>query len=362
LKELLNYGITNKCSDIHITERKISKVRIQGDIKNVTGKIIGVDTIDGFVEEYMPKVLNKYIELREHRVLKPVDAAFEYLGRRFRANIYMSSSGINLAIRILNDKFLTLDKLCLPESIANFTELGTGLVLVVGTTGSGKSTTLASIIDAINHKRCENIITIEHPIEYKYVEDLCRIEQCEVGTHVESFDEATIAAMRQDPDIVLVGELRDLSTIQNAVTLAETGHLVFGTLHAKSIPDTVDRIIDVFPAGQQEQIRFQVSSVLKGIVHQRLIKSNLGGMTPLVEMLMLDDVASAMIRQRQKSNALRDYLRGKSELGNVHIADNAAWHSKCGRIDIESIKNILLPDDYNIAKSILSERMIRGGF
>ena len=317
--------------------------------------------IDEFVEMFIPGIHKEYIMLREGKSKLPVDGSFLFDGRRFRINIYRSMSGINLALRLLSDRIQSLDRLFLPDSMEQFTELTSGLVLVVGTTGSGKSTTLASIIDAINHKRKENIHCIEQPVEYVYKPDLCRIEQIEVGVHVESFNVATVAALRQDPDIIFVGEMRDLSTIQNAITLAETGHLVFSTLHAKSIPETIDRLIDVFPAEQQEQIRFQVSSVLRGIVQQKLVKDTNGGRIPLVEILFFDDVTASMLRQRQKSNALRDYLRGKSALGNVHISDNAAWHAKNGRLQLESVKNILSPDDYTISKCIVSAETTKSG-
>lgn len=361
MKEIMHYAIEKECSDIHITEGKQVSLRQNGELTGFAGKPVSLSAIDEFVETIIPGVLKEYIALREGKSKLPIDGAFVFSSRRFRVNIYKSMSGTSLAIRLLSNRIQSLDSLYLPDSIHRFTELTSGLVLVVGTTGSGKSTTLATVIDAINHKRRENILCIEQPIEYVHKPDLCRIEQIEVGVHVESFDAATIAAMRQDPDIILVGEMRDLSTIQNAITLAETGHLVFATLHAKSIPDTIDRLIDVFPAGQQEQIRFQVSSVLRGIVQQRLVKDTKDGRIPLVEMLIFDDVTASMLRQRQKSNAIRDYLRGKSVLGNVHIADNAAWHAKHGRLNLESVKNILSPDDYTIAKCILSAGTARPG-
>lgn len=231
---------------------------------------------------------------------------------------------------------------------------------MVGTTGSGKSTTLAAVIDAVNHSRSENILTIEQPIEYVHNPDKSRIEQIEVGVHIDSFEAATVAAMRQNPNIILVGEMRDLETIQNAITLAETGHVVYGTLHAKSVTDTVDRIIDVFPPKQQEQIRIKLAGVLRGILHQMLVRTGQGGLVPLVEQLVVDDVIAAMILGKQKSNTIRDYLRGKSALGNVHIADNAAWHIRNGRIHIEDVKNMLSPDDYSLVKAMTQNETGRG--
>ncbi|OQB12874.1 MAG: Twitching mobility protein [Firmicutes bacterium ADurb.Bin193] len=362
MKEILKYAIEKNASDIHITVGISVWVRVKGEFKKYIGKTVHYSDVDGFVEDSLPELLHEYIEFREKRRTEPIDGAFEFINRRFRINIYRSMNGINIALRLLSDKILPLDKLYLPDATKCFTEVANGLIVVVGTTGSGKSTTLAAMIDAINHSRSENILTIEQPIEYIHYPDLCRIEQMEVGVHVESFEMATIAAMRQDPNIILIGEMRDLPTIQNAITLAETGHVVYGTLHAKSVTETPDRMIDVFPAKQQEQIRMQLANVLKGVIHQTLIRTKNCGVAPLIEQLAVDDVVSAMILQKQKANAIRDYLRGKSAYGNVHIADNAAWHVKSGRTDIEPLKTILSADDYNMAKAIVANLSVRGGF
>ena len=361
MREILKYAIQNNASDIHITQDKIVWIRIKGEFKKHLANV-ALSSIDEFAENFLPDLIGNYKNFRNKNNTNPIDGAFEFMDRRFRVNIYYSMNGVNIALRLLSDKILSLDKLYLPESTMNFTKIHSGLVLVVGTTGSGKSTTLAAIIDSINHNRSENILTIESPIEYIHKPDKCRIEQIEVGVHVDSFETATVAAMRQNPNIILVGELRDLATIQNAITLAETGHVVYGTLHAKSVTETADRMIDVFPPKQQEQIRLQLANVLKGVIHQTLVRTLNGGIVPLIEQLVVDDVVSAMILQRQKANAMRDYLRGKSQLGNIHIADNAVWHAGFGRIEIESLKGILTNDDYNMAKAILASTKMRGGF
>ncbi|MBS7306102.1 MAG: Flp pilus assembly complex ATPase component TadA [Lachnospiraceae bacterium] len=357
---ILKYAIENNASDIHITQNKKSWVRVKGLLKQM-GDAITVSNIDEFVELVTPELLGEYRKMREKKRIEPIDGAFKYMFRRFRINIYLGMDGINMALRLLSDKILTLDELYLPHEVEKFTEIKSGLFLVVGTTGSGKSTTLASMIDRINHSRSENILTVEQPIEYIHTSDRCRIEQIEVGIHVESFEMATVAAMRQNPNIILVGEMRDLETIQNAITLAETGHVVYGTLHAKSVTDTVDRIIDVFPPKQQEQIRIQLAGVLKGVMHQTLVR-NKSGVVPLIELLSVDDVTSAMILGKQKSNTIRDHMRGKSSDGNVHIADNAVWHIQNSRLEIKSLKNILNLDDYAMVKSIVSTSGQRSGF
>lgn len=234
------------------------------------------------------------------------------------------------------------------------------MYLVTGSTGSRKSTTLASLIHSINEERAENILTIEQPIEYIHKPIKSRIEQIEVGLHVDSFETATIAAMRQNPNIIFVGEMRELQTIQNAVTLAETGHVVYGTLHAKSVIDSIDRIIDVFPPEQQEQIRFQIARVLKGVMHQTLVKSD-DKVIPLAEQMVIDEVVSSMILGRQKSNTIRDHFRSKGLNGNVHIVDNAAWHIKSNRLTLESVKPYLSQNDYNTVNSIVNTENKRRG-
>jgi len=357
---ILKYAIENNASDIHITQNKRSWVRVKGLLKQFDEEM-SVSEIDEFIELVIPELLDEYQKMREKKRIEPIDGAFKYMFRRFRINIYLGMDGINLALRLLSDKILTLDELYLPPEVEKFTEIKSGLFLVVGTTGSGKSTTLASMIDKINHSRSENILTVEQPIEYIHTSDKCRIEQIEVGIHVESFEMATVAAMRQNPNIILVGEMRDLETIQNAITLAETGHVVYGTLHAKSVTDTVDRIIDVFPPKQQEQIRIQLAGVLKGVMHQTLVR-NKTGVVPLIELLAVDDVTAAMILGKQKSNTIRDHMRGKSSEGNVHIADNAVWHIHNSRLEVENLKNILNPDDFTMVKSIISASVQRSGF
>lgn len=358
---ILKYAIEVGASDIHITENKEGWVRAKGNLHKFGGRI-DISEIDEFIELVTPGLLNEYIALREKHKTNPIDGAFKYMSRRFRLNIYRGMDGINLALRLLSDRILSFEELYLPKEVERFTKIKSGLFLVVGTTGSGKSTTLASMIDYINHDRSENILTVEQPIEYIHTSDKSRIEQIEVGMHVDSFQTATVAAMRQNPNIILVGEMRDLDTIQNAITLAETGHVVYGTLHAKSVTDTVDRIIDVFPPKQQDQIRLQLAGVLKGVLHQSLVRGPGRILAPLIELLVVDDVTSAMILGKQKSNSIRDYLRGKSAMGNVHIADNAAWHIKNGRLDLDSVKSILTPDDFNIVRTIAAPSDKKRGF
>ena len=359
LYDILRSAIQKSASDIHVTENKIGWLRIRGTLEKFE-HVIPLEMIEAFVEIEMPSVLNAYEALRQGKRINPIDGAFKFEERRFRVNIYLGLDGINVAIRLLSDEILPLEKLFLPPEVKPFARIKSGMYLVTGSTGSGKSTTLASLIHSINEERAENILTIEQPIEYIHKPIKSRIEQIEVGLHVDSFETATIAAMRQNPNIIFVGEMRELQTIQNAVTLAETGHVVYGTLHAKSVIDSIDRIIDVFPPEQQEQIRFQIARVLKGVMHQTLVKSN-DKVIPLAEQMVIDEVVSSMILGRQKSNAIRDHLRSKGLNGNVHIVDNAVWHIKNNRLTLESVKPYLSQNDYNTVNSIVNTENQRRG-
>ena len=228
-----------------------------------------------------------------------IDFAYAIPGRaRFRVNAYYQRSAIGAAFRLIPAEIKTLEELGIPATLHQLAEKPRGLVLVTGPTGSGKSTTLAAIIDEINRNRSEHILTIEDPIEFLHRHKRCIVNQREIGPDATSFGEALRAALRQDPDVILVGEMRDLETISTALTAAETGHLVFGTLHTQSAPSTIDRIIDVFPAEQQEQIRIQLASSLQGVVTQALIPTADGlGRVPALEVLLPDDAVRNLIRQ-----------------------------------------------------------------
>ena len=361
MNRLLMVAIENNASDIHITANKDCWTRING-VFSKYDKNIKIAEIDEFVELIMPSVNDKYVLMREKRYTIPIDCAFKYMGRRFRANIYLGIDGVNIALRLLNDKISSIEELLLPKETEMFAEIRSGLFIVVGTTGSGKSTTLAAIIDKINRTRSENILTIEQPVEYIHIPQKSRIEQIEVGEHVDSFDRATVAAMRQNPNVILVGEMRDIETMSNVITLAKTGHTVYATLHAKSVTDTIDRIIDVFPHEQQNEMRIQLASVLQGVLYQTLLKNRLGGMVPLVEQLVIDDVTASMIASGQKSNNIRDTMRSRSALGNVHIADNAIWHIKNNRLNTEDVKKYLSSSDYSIVNSVIPKKEARGEY
>lgn len=352
IEKLLDYAIENGASDIHISTTRPSTLRIKGEIQK-TDVLIDKEELMVFCGTQSMSLDNRINDFLSNRRFS-VDSALNYGGRRFRLHLYKSNNQICAVLRMLEEEIPDLTVLNLPQSISKFVNASSGLILVCGATGSGKSTTIASIVDKINQVHKDVIITIEDPIEYIYKEANSVIEQREVGTHVESFNQATIDALREDPDIIVIGEMRDLDTIQNALRLAETGHLVFGTLHAQTALEAINRMVDVFPPEQQQQIRIQLAAVLFGIVHQQLITSK-GKVVALCEILMVDSVIGGVITSPNKSqiNSIKDYMRNRKDIGCVHIVENAMWHIKSGRLSIEDLKYILSEEDFRMLTSRL---------
>jgi twitching motility protein PilT len=251
-------------SDLHLSTGNPPMLRIHGELVRVDMPPLENDDLKALVYEIAPEQKIKVFE-----ETGDVDFGYEYPGfARYRANFFNQRSGIGAVFRLIPSKVLTMDDLGLPPVLKRFAMLKKGLILVTGPTGSGKSTTLAAMVDYANLQRKDHIITVEDPIEFVHRSQQSLVNHREVGVHTKSFASALRGALREDPDIVLVGEMRDLETIELALTAAATGHLVFGTLHTPSAPKTIDRVIDVFPAGQQNQIRASLSESLKGVVAQ----------------------------------------------------------------------------------------------
>lgn len=249
-----------------------------------------------------------------------LDFAFQLeTGERQRVNIYRQNGALACAVRLLNDRIPTLEELRLPDSLRRLAELPRGLILVTGPTGSGKSTTLAAMIDHINSTRPVHILTIEDPVEYIYTDKRAMVHQREVGRDVGSFAGALRSALREDPDVILVGEMRDYETISAAVTAAETGHLVLSTLHTTGASQTVDRIVDVCPAGAQQQVRSQLSTVLRGVVTQALLPKSTGGRIVATEILLGTDAVCNLIRE-SRSYQLSTCMQSGGQLG-MHTFD-----------------------------------------
>jgi twitching motility protein PilT len=281
-------------SDLHLTSTMPALVRKDGEMQLLNEPTpLTPDAVHKLLVEIMPPANKEEFESRHD-----TDFAYEIAGlARFRANVFMDRLGMGAVFRVIPSKILTAEQLGLSPHVLGLCGLKKGLVLVTGPTGSGKSTTLCAMVDYINRTRADHIITIEDPIEFVHRSQRCLINQREVHNHTRSFKDALRAALREDPDVVLVGELRDLETIAIAIETAETGHLVFGTLHTTTAASTVDRVIDQFPADRQAQIRVMLSESLRGVIAQTLCKKVGGGRIAALEVLIANGAISNLIRE-----------------------------------------------------------------
>jgi len=294
IAELLMMAKENSASDLHIGVGLPPILRIHGTMERTGSPPLGRDEAQDLLYEMLSD--NQKSSLEEKLDLD-FSLEVENVGR-FRVNIYRDRRGLSAAFRLIPDEIKSIQELGLPDSLAHLARLRKGLILVTGPTGSGKSTTLAAMIDQINEERKEHIITIEDPIEFIHQHKNCMINQREIGFHAESFSRALRAALREDPDIILVGEMRDLETIGMAITAAETGHLVLATLHTNSCAETIDRVVDVFPSHQQKQIRTQLASCIQGVVTQTLIPTLDGlGRVAAAEVMIGTTAIRSLIRE-----------------------------------------------------------------
>lgn len=290
VSDLLQEGKQAGVSDIHISANRPPFFRVDGHLSPV-----GQDPLSPGENKHMMAALLEGRAGASAELEKQRQADFSYAlpdGTRFRVNIFYHLGELSAALRLIPNTIRTVEELHLPPQILNFTSLKQGFVLAVGPAGHGKSTTLAALIDHVNQQRPEHIITIEDPIEYAFHDNQSIIDQREVGSDAESFASAIRATLRQDPNVIMIGELRDLESMRTAITVAETGHLVFATLHTNDAAQTVERIIDSFPASQQAQIRSQLAGALSGVISQRLLPWTQGGRIPAIEIM----VATAAIR------------------------------------------------------------------
>ena len=292
---LLEWMVARNASDLHVTVGSQPAVRVNGHLHRMDNfpALSAEDT-----RELLYRILNSEQQKRLE-IDRQLDLSYSIPGlARFRVNIYSQRESLAGAFRMIPAALKTLEELGLPGSLHELGEKPRGLVLVTGPTGSGKSTTLAALIDEINRTRADHIITIEDPIEFLHKHKSCVVNQREIGPDATSFADALRGALRQDPDVILLGEMRDLETISTALTAAETGHLVFATLHTQDAASTIDRIIDVFPAAQQGQIRTQLAGTLQGVVAQTLLPTADGqGRVAAIEILLPDDAVRNLIRQ-----------------------------------------------------------------
>src|SRR5208337_4793879 len=318
-------------SDLHLISGQQPAIRIRGDIERIKYDVLTNDALKVLLYEITPEHKIKTFE-----GTGDVDFAYVVPGlARYRVNYFQQKNGIGAVFREIPDKISTCADLGLPSVISKLAALPRGLVLVTGPTGCGKSTTLAAIIDEANHLRKDHVITIEDPIEFVHKSQGCIVNQREVGLHTKSFAAALRGALREDPDIILVGEMRDLETIELALTAASTGHLVFGTLHTQSAAKTVDRIIDVFPADQQNKIRQTLSESLKGVVAQGLFRRiDKKGRVAAFEILVFNTAVANLVREG-KTHQIQGMIQVGKKFGNQQLDDHILEHVRMKRISPE---------------------------
>ncbi len=294
IDQFLKVMVEQGGSDLHLTTGSVPVIRVHGHMQRIKFRELTAKDTEKLIFEIMEEEWRmRFLDEMDF------DFAYEIPGvSRFRVNIFHQKNGLGAVMRTIPTDILTADQLGLSEPIRRMCMLTKGLVLVTGPTGSGKSTTLAGMVDLINDTRADHILTIEDPIEFVHANKMCLVNQREVGTNTKSFANALRAALREDPDVILVGEMRDRETIELGITAAETGHLVFGTLHTNSAPKTIDRIIDVFPADQQEQIRAMLAESIKGVISQVLLRKKGGkGRCAAREIMVGTNAVRALIRE-----------------------------------------------------------------
>ena len=331
LNEILNNLIQNKGSDLHISVGRRPTLRVDGSLIPIASKDI-VD--ENYAEQFIKEMLT---EDQQKRFYEERELDFSYTFSdlaRFRVNVFWQRGQFAAAMRLIPATIRTLDELEHPQMLHSVTKVSQGFFLVVGPSGQGKSTTLAAMIDEINHQRACHIITIEDPIEYLFTNDKAIIDQREIGHDTKSFNSALRSVLRQDPDVIMVGEMRDPETISAAITAAETGHLVFSTLHTNNASQTIDRIIDSFPPAQQNQIRAQLSGTLIGVLSKRLIPKINGGRVPAFELMNANAAVKNLIREN-KTHQIDLVIETSAEDGMISLNRSLAQLVKKGEISYD---------------------------
>ena len=354
IQDLFKLMVDKKASDLHLSVGAPPAIRIHGKIVKVKVPPLSDSDIRNMVFQVLSskqkEALKKYMDL---------DLSFGIKGlARFRANIFHAQKNISASFRLIPSIIPDFGQLNLPKILLQMTNAQNGIVLVTGPTGSGKTTTLASLLDKLNNEKEGHIITLEDPVEFIYQHKKCVVNQREVGSDAISFTTGIKSLLRQDPDIVLIGELRDCETIQAALTIAETGHLVFGTLHTNSCVDTINRIINVFPAYQQDQIRTMLSFVLKGVVSQQLIKKvNADGRCLAIEVLVPNPAITNLIREDKIHQIYSVMQTGQEMTGMFTMNQSLKIHVDRGNIDLESaINHSPRPDELMKMLGIVKKR------
>lgn len=340
--DLLRMAVTEEASDIHITVGVPATIRVHGQLRPINDQRLGPEDTKKIVRDLTSDGQWDRLNRRGE-----VDFSYSLSGvQRFRCNAYRQRNNYGVALRIVNNNIPTYDELGLPSVVGELSTLNNGLILVTGPTGSGKSTTLASMIDMINKSTDRHIITLEDPIEYLFKHDKSIINQREIGSDSLNFQNSLRASLRQDPDVILVGEMRDHETISVALTAAETGHLVLSTLHTVGAGKTIDRIIDVFPPHQQQQIRVQLAMTLQAVISQQLlIKSDRNGRVPAVEIMIANPAVRNLIREG-KIHQLDNIIQTSAKDGMITMDDSLSELYKSALITREDAFRYCSDVDY----------------
>jgi twitching motility protein PilT len=328
---LVNLIIQEGASDLHLSTDRTPIIRVSGNLLPlVKKKVLIQQDMQGFIDVLLTPA-NKELLMNN----RDVDFSYNLPNARFRGNIYYRQGAVSIALRLIPKAIRTLAELNLPPILESFTRKNQGFFLVVGPIGQGKTTTLATLIDMINETRTEHIMTIEDPIEYLFESKKSIIDQREVRTDTTDFHSALMAMFREDIDVCMIGEMRDINTIATAVTAAETGHLIFSTLHTNDAAQTINRIIDSFPPGQQDQIRVQLAGSLSGIFSQRLVPRISGGLVPAYELLINNNAVSNLIREK-RVHEINTVIETSSQEGMVDMNRSLAELARAGEISVET--------------------------
>ena len=332
IQEILEEALRRGASDIHLMVGVYPTLRIDG-------KLVPMTKGGSPSPEVIEKLVLSLCSPEQKELLmtnKEIDFSFALSNMaRFRVNAFYQKGYLSAALRLIPSRIPTLEELHLPKLLANFSKLRQGFILITGPTGHGKSTTIASILNEINETRSMHIVTVEDPIEYVYPSKKALIAQREMHLDTHSWEIALRSVLREDPDVVLVGEMRDYETIEAALTIAETGHLVFATLHTNSASQTIDRIVGVFPENQQDQIKLQLSNVIEAIISMRLIPGSQGGRFPVLEILLGTSAVKNVIREG-KTHLMDNVIQTSSQVGMVTLENSLAALIKTGKITLET--------------------------
>lgn len=341
-------------SDLHLKANSVVRARINGDIMPLSGEVLSKEEALIFAKELLRSRFKEFAEQKE------LDLVYMYdENTRFRVNIFFQMDGVSAVFRVIPVKIVSIDDLGLPKVVHKFTQTERGLVLVTGVTGSGKSTTLAAIINEINWMKRRHIVTIEDPIEFVHKDRKCIVNQRSVGQDTKSFANALRAALREDPDIILVGEMRDIETVETALHAADSGHLVFSTLHTLDAKETINRVVSIFPSEEQNRVRMTLASVLQGVISQRLIPTVDGKRTAALEVLVKTAYIEQLIMEDRDSE-IRDAIEEGKEIYGSQSFDQGIldlWKAKKISTE-EALKYATSPADLKLRMEGLTDRVI----